>query len=200
MKTKFIVRLEYDNDWVWSSGGGIEAIYDNELAYFDKEAVLLFEKMFGFSVFEYGGKYIEDDSMQEDIEEFIEDNKKYPKQVAPGIYCEDMYSKDELVELEEKEVIFFWRDLEYATKYADLEFDRYYIYWDGSNYECKKIEEIYEVLVEHTHTFRGDTYSEIYYKDKNGAEIVVYSSMYQGSLDVIDEEKCDINKIIANAE
>ena len=168
-----------------------EAIYDNEIAYLTKEDRELFEKEFGFRPENYEKIKRESDEEELDdrVREFLDEHGKYPEQICQGYYCSDIYEKEELEEIVKNGGLLYWNVLEYPTEEADFDYDKYYTYWDGSNWRALKIDDIEEVEVEEDYDVeRGNTWTRYFYTTKDGKRLVVFSSHYQGTLDELEED------------
>jgi len=197
------VFVDYDKDDFF------EGFYDSYTKIIDKEAQEKLKEL-GVDVEElfYDRKdlksFVEDKNLDEETKEeiqYILNDLYYLPQVCEGYYCEDVHSKSDIEELE-NELFFIDYDGYIADKddILDLCDETYYCYWDGSNHRCAKVEWIEEIEIEYEYTNHGDTYSKIYYTTKGGNKLVVFSSMYQGSLPIVDEDECDINKILDEIE
>ena len=126
-----------------------------------------------------------------------------------GVYCEDIILKEDIEKLENKNVLFI--DGEFINNIiSDCCFDdKYYFYWDGSNWRAEKIKELYQIEAEEIDCDeldcnndcenRGDCHYNCY-KTKENKKFRVFCSHYQGKLDFIDEECEDGLKILEEAK
>ncbi len=185
-----------------------EGFYDSYTKIIDKEAQEKLKEL-GVDVEEL---YTNNKSIETFVENFDEETKEeveyilndlyYLPQVCQGNYCEDIHSKSDMENLED-EVFFIDNDGYIANKEDILgwDFETYYCYWDGSNHRCERVIWIAEIEVkEDDQVENGDTYSKIHYTTKGDNKLIVFSSMYQGSLPIVDEDECDINKILEESE
>jgi len=192
MEKLILAQLENKEEtYVVSENEIIEGIYDNSLRYFTKEDIEAFIKKFGFHPLEMDIEKIDED----ELNDFLDEHENYAPQIAPGCYCEDVVSRKDLEEIVEDGGILFWDKLEFPTNEADFDWEKYYVYWDGSNHKCILIEYMCEIEAEYQGKELGNTFEKYYYKTKKGNDLVVFSSYYQGSIDILDEEECNINKI-----
>ena len=193
-----------DEDFIlFSRENIIDAAYLPNVKYFTKEDIEEFKEKFGVDLIELSEKgesighikekmeEVEDYDVIDEIDDFIRELNYLP-QCRASLYCEDIIEKKDIEELEAEGVLFFdtLNDVLYSVQ-SDVDFDEYYVFWDGSSHNCLKIVDIEEVEVEEIEDewyVDGDTYHYLYYKRvDNGKIFRVYVSHYQGTIPVLDE-------------
>jgi len=188
-----------------------KAAYFNDLKYIDKKEEKEFKEKFGFNLRTFREKSIDEvkkeiekrfssneEMMIEEFENFI-DNLPYAPQAYPGCYCEDIILKEDIEELEKENVLFLTGDYFQDTGMSDEEYYDYYFWWDGHNYRCSKIEELYkvecekidcdEVDCEDSVEQREGTYHYNCYRTNEEKIFRIFCSHYPNVLDELDE-KC----------
>ena len=170
-----------------------EAIYLPETTYLTKEQVEEFKNDFGIDL--YNTEYISTkyEENEDELEEWLDDNKQYPTQICQGHYCEDIIAKEEIEDIFDNGGILINDDY-IITDDSGYDYELYYPYWDGSNYRVIEVEDLYEIEAEHIGTTPGDTFNIRHYKISDGLEFSIYSSFYQGSLDEVEED--DVEKVL----
>jgi len=150
-----------------------------------------------------------DDETKEEVE-YILNDLSYLPQAYPSCYCEDIYNKKDIEELE-NDLYFIDNDGLIYTKddILDWDYNTYYHWWDGSNHKCVYVEWLEELEVKEIDDYDKlqeleknindyyykKTYHYNFYKTKEDKLFRVFVNYYQGSLDSIDEEFGDWKEI-----
>ena len=183
----------------------VKAAYLPNIKYFDKEDIEDFKRKFGIDLVKLSqeGKsigYIKekleeagDYDTVEEIDDFL-DSLSYLPQCCPSPYCEDIVEKKDIEELEKEGALFYdtSNDALYSVL-SDIDFDEYYIFWDGRNHRALRIlgdkEEKEVEEVEDKWNRDGNTYHYLYYKDPDDDKVIsVFVSHYQGEIPLLDKE------------
>ena len=93
----------------------------------------------------------------------------------------------------------FYRGSKILGWYELGEYEKYYNFWNGSNWKMIEIEDIKEVEAELIDVVQYDTGNRRLYKLEDGTKFTVNNSFYQGSIDYVEED-IDFGNLEKNIE
>lgn len=179
--------IKFVNDYtkIWyriSKDDIVDSFHNCELRILSKENIKKYNIKAGDSL----KKFEDDEELADEFNDVLEDSDYV------DTFLDDMIDLSDI----DKESIYFDRYNDEFFSGEDILFwdtQKYYYYYDGSNWNMKEISEIEDIEVEYIGSENYNTGSYEKYRLKNGKHFTIDSSMYQGTIDNVVE---DYNYII----
>lgn len=185
MKKLTLVKFTDDQEQIWhriSKDDIVESFENNSLKIVSKDII----EKYNIKENDRKDKFEDDEELAEEFENVLNDCD------YAETFIEDMIRVDSI----DEETIYFdnYSDEFFSgTDVLDWETEKYYWYYDGSNWQMKEISQIKEIDVEY---IGGNSYNtgilHEYEIIDNGSIFIINSSMYQGSIDTVVDKYSNI--------